>query len=267
MGNAQSSDDRRVSDDLPWSPDDACSACQTPCEERGDFGFTPKGGPLVGTFKPYDLHVVVSTELKSWPARPEFVPGGTVSRIKSSFGSIKFDDSVLITYSDLAPATFDTLELLIFPDLIRVAAPSTKYLPEISQYLQSIGVPNKAPYLGDFPDPPADVTVTRVTQSYLFVCTHKNRNERCGLSGPPLIDAFNASIEKHGLQDSVVVAGSSHFGGHKYAGVVIAYPSGDWYGRLKLCDADVFIREQFVEKRILKPHWRGRYGLRPTELY
>lgn len=30
-------------------------------------------------------------------------------------------------------------------------------------------------------------------------------------------------------EDQVALRGASHFGGHRYAGVLIIYPQGDWY--------------------------------------
>lgn len=37
------------------------------------------------------------------------------------------------------------------------------------------------------------------------------------------------ALESKGVgPDEIAVRGSSHFGGHKYAGVLIIYPQGDW---------------------------------------
>jgi hypothetical protein len=98
----------------------------------------------------------------------------------------------------------------------------------------------------------------------ILICGHMNRDSRCGHAGKVLLPEFNRLIAEHKLQDKVWVGLTSHIGGHKYAGNVIIYPQGDWFG---------FINEQNVQQLffeyILKSHptslqnhnWRGRIGL------
>lgn len=68
----------------------------------------------------------------------------------------------------------------------------------------------------------------------------------CSTSGPPLppslswnlshnvrsrqvVGEMRKALEAKGVgPDEIAVRGSSHFGGHKYAGVLIIYPQGDW---------------------------------------
>lgn len=59
--------------------------------------------------------------------------------------------------------------------------------------------------------------------SYVFVCAHNNRDKRCGVCGPILIEEFGKAIESKGLKDKVYVTACSHIGGHKYAGNVIIF--------------------------------------------
>lgn len=62
-----------------------------------------------------------------------------------------------------------------------------------------------------------------LTGSYVFVCAHNNRDKRCGVCGPVLIEKFNEEIESKGLKDNVFVSACSHIGGHKYAGNAIIF--------------------------------------------
>lgn len=62
-----------------------------------------------------------------------------------------------------------------------------------------------------------------LTGSYVFVCAHNNRDRRCGVCGPVLIEKFKEEIESKGLKDQVFVTACSHVGGHKYAGNVIIF--------------------------------------------
>jgi (2Fe-2S) ferredoxin len=47
-------------------------------------------------------------------------------------------------------------------------------------------------------------------------------------------------------------------GGHKYAGNVIVYPEGVWYGYVRPDDAVRLVEEHLVEGRILEDLHRGR---------
>jgi (2Fe-2S) ferredoxin len=49
----------------------------------------------------------------------------------------------------------------------------------------------------------------------------------------------------------------SHVGGHKFAGNVIIYPGGHWYGRVQPCDAKVIVEEHLMKQRVVKERWRG----------
>lgn len=70
-----------------------------------------------------------------------------------------------------------------------------------------------------------------LTGTYVFVCAHNNRDRRCGVCGPVLIEKFKEDIESKGLQNQVVVTACSHVGGHKYAGNVIIF-SADAEGKI-----------------------------------
>jgi (2Fe-2S) ferredoxin len=65
-----------------------------------------------------------------------------------------------------------------------------------------------------------------------------------------------AAVEREGLTD-VNVRATSHVGGHKYAGNVIIYPAGVWYGYVRPEDADRLAREHLGEGRILADLHRG----------
>ncbi|KAL3510333.1 hypothetical protein ACH5RR_029734 [Cinchona calisaya] len=62
-----------------------------------------------------------------------------------------------------------------------------------------------------------------LTGSYVFVCSHNNRDKRCGVCEPILIEKFKDEIESKGLKSQVFVIACSHIGGHKYAGNVIIF--------------------------------------------
>lgn len=51
----------------------------------------------------------------------------------------------------------------------------------------------------------------------VLVCTHGNRDCRCGDTGGEVVRALRADIEKRGLQEKVSVREVAHVGGHKCA--------------------------------------------------
>ncbi|XP_058211336.1 altered inheritance of mitochondria protein 32-like [Rhododendron vialii] len=59
--------------------------------------------------------------------------------------------------------------------------------------------------------------------SHVFICAHANRDKRCGVCGPVLIEKFEEEIETRGLKDQVFVRACSHIRGHRYAGNIIIF--------------------------------------------
>jgi len=104
-----------------------------------------------------------------------------------------------------------------------------------------------------------------LTGQYLFVCVHGARDARCGMCGPPLVEGFVSALEASGYADQVAVRQSSHVGGHKYAGNVLIYPGGDWYGYVTPADVSRIVDEHIVRGEVVWDLWRGRMGLSPDE--
>ncbi|KAI9032993.1 Sucrase/ferredoxin-like-domain-containing protein [Hyaloraphidium curvatum] len=92
----------------------------------------------------------------------------------------------------------------------------------------------------------------------VLVCIHARRDTRCGRIGPAVVAALKEVVEEKGLK--VKVAGCSHVGGHKWAGNVIVYPGGDWFGRVLPHHAPALIEEYVGKGNLLKELWRGRIG-------
>ena len=97
----------------------------------------------------------------------------------------------------------------------------------------------------------SSLSSSRFSGKHIFVCTHAARDERCGIYGPGMITKLSEQLIKQGHED-VTVYSASHVGGHKFAGCLLAYPEGDWYG---LLNADLM--ENFVDHIIIggeEPH-------------
>jgi hypothetical protein len=214
---------------------------------------------LVGTVKLYDRHLIVCTGVTDWAARIENdggylqalaqVVAGAADQI---VGKVKVtacnEKSRGGTADD--PAGYD---ILVFPDCIRYE----NVEPSDFAYLL------KDHLIGNRPSD--HLSYSRFGESYVFVCSHGLRDDRCGLCGPPLVDRFKAELENRMLTEQIRVRKVSHLGGHAYAGNVLIYPGGHWYGYVTLADVPLLIDNHLIKHQIFKSLWRGRMGLSPEE--
>ena len=56
---------------------------------------------------------------------------------------------------------------------------------------------------------------------------------------------------------------TSHVGGHRFAGNVLIYPGGDWYGYVTPEDVPRLIERHLLGGTVVTELWRGRMGLLP----
>lgn len=206
--------------------------------------------PLWNSTKPYGLHVVVPTNkcdwihdatdvpgqmpyaVQQWASSAKFTELGETSTIKvtvSSLSSLKLEndpDYMLGKHGDvlLLPffvwvkgVTVDNVDKVldkVVPDLCRFRDEKLEQLPTTS-----------------FPAYP-DVSVeVDAHLSYVFMCSHKTRDKRCGITAPIMKKEMDIHLRDLGLYrdvgddrpGGVRVAYINHIGGHKYAANVIIY--------------------------------------------
>lgn len=210
-------------------------------------GSHPRGEwPLAGTVKPYRRHVLACTGGVGWPARLEDADGllGALARearaIRDDPGAAA--EPPKLTATD-EPSSGTGLDLLVFPEALRC---------RIEEPTQGRAV---------LRDGPAEwgrrgILSHPIDGRHVFVCVHAGRDERCGRCGPPVLAAIRGAVAAAGLDD-VRVRATSHVGGHKYAGNVLVYPEGVWYGYMRPDDATRLVREHLVEGRLLSDLHRG----------
>lgn len=68
-------------------------------------------------------------------------------------------------------------------------------------------------------------------EKLVLVCCHKSRDKKCGSAGPAVLQSTRMHLSK-GKHSNIVVAASSHIGGHEYAPTLVMYPKGDYFGRV-----------------------------------
>jgi hypothetical protein len=90
-------------------------------------------------------------------------------------------------------------------------------------------------------------------QPLFVVCTHGKRDRCCALRGRPLYDALLQAA------DSDLVWQSTHVGGDRFAGNLVVFPHGLYYGRVEPADtADLVASHR--SGRVDLDHYRGRCG-------
>ena len=97
---------------------------------------------------------------------------------------------------------------------------------------------------GDGPGTPLD-------HPLLLVCTHGKRDRCCAGRGQPLCRALHAHAPKEWLWQS------SHVGGDRFAGNVVALPEGAYFGRVRPADVPSLL-PTYREGRLRLDLYRGR---------
>jgi hypothetical protein len=94
-----------------------------------------------------------------------------------------------------------------------------------------------------------------VDHPLFLVCTHGKHDRCCAKFGRPLYDAAREQVEDEWVWQS------SHVGGDRFAGNLVALPDGAYYGRVEAHEAWAVV-EAALERRVHLPLYRGRscYG-------
>ena len=235
---------------------------------------------LTATVKFYERHLIVCTGNENWSAKIE-AGGGFVQSLAEQIAAegMKFARPVKLTACD-APSTpsnrqvpqsrrLDEVartpvrdegrwegirnDVLAFPDMVRYINLTVEDIPTlVTSHLIGGKAANKLRH-----EP--------LSGQHIFVCTHAARDARCGECGPPLFERFQQELASLGLEEQIHLYKSSHVGGHRFAGNVLVYPAGDWYGYVTPPDV-AHILAAYNDSGILPMGlWRGRMGLKPEE--
>ncbi|ORX60572.1 hypothetical protein DM01DRAFT_1332711 [Hesseltinella vesiculosa] len=222
-------------------------------------------------------HVVmcVGSDSNDWSrAKVEAVAGGPVCEAESLHGDYlrrnrhnpppPTDKDFLMTVCDRPPSSPPTCDAMVFPDFISYPHidPTQLAKADFRHVLESLWYDpsNQLPALSGTHQKPLDDDILAV----VLVCTHERRDMRCGKLGPLIVDAFRRGLAARDadLQGKrVLVHGTSHFGGHKFAGNLIIHQrslGGQMYGNVRACHVDGLIDRHLIHGKIIKELWRGQ---------
>jgi len=250
--------------------DGDCLSCSAPCDQHANYPYSltkriNQTATLLGTgptAKGFKQHVVIcmGTDESLWPEKIGRVAGTLDCEMGKELKKQKLPYSVLLTVADTEPEdTGDdycktgTYDVMIFPA-------GVKYLGVNVGNLDSLLAEH---FQGKTPTVPIPKHLVK-HKYHIFICTHKKRDNRCGVAGTMLVDEFNKYLLVNSLSSQFSIVKTTHFGGHKYAGNVIIYPGGIWYGRVIPCHVEAIIRHT-MEGAIVQKLWRGNMPALHTE--
>lgn len=206
---------------------------------------------LAGSFEPLKGHVFLSTDAAppSWSSKGDNIPGYSelTAKLKEQV------DFKVTAFHRPGP---DTVNLFFkYDDVLRTVV-TTEF---------SCVAPGELPWLSK-----GAVACDRTDEIFVFVCSHRVRDERCGYCGPVLVDLLRATLEKRlGKDAPVYVHPCSHVGGHVYAGNVLVYTKhgGVCFGCFCPSDVDTLVAaiesKNAIVPEALVPKIRGSMGPPP----
>lgn len=125
----------------------------------------------------------------------------------------------------------DDCNLTCFYDKHGKSMAEAIYIQQKEDHLQISEYTSTEAAFGRFPWEAKAVEVKdRSDEIFIFVCSHKARDARCGYCGPILVDLFQQKNAK--LGNKVNIFPCSHFGGHVYAANLLVFTKhiGHAYG-------------------------------------
>lgn len=154
-----------------------------------------------------------------------------------------------ITATDHPNSTETYTDIIVYPEQLIIT------LNEQSEY----DVESFAHWLMD-PSRPLSLPSTPLPwKKLILVCTHGARDKRCGRIGPQIIEQLMIELHNRGISEcEVAVRSSSHLGGHEWAGIVVAYPSADYFGYITKKNAGALLDSVMSGKMLLDKCFRGK---------
>ncbi|CAM9354133.1 unnamed protein product [Discosporangium mesarthrocarpum] len=264
-------------------------------------------GPLEGTMKSYERHVILCTGAAEWPRRIEVEKGsvattlhglcvaaglidikskgkktkdkndrssdtaergfgvgggdegggaitvgdGPTSAGRKASGGIGKTRVIITACTEPSRGPPGTMDIIVYPEgLIYTLGGVSRNSKLLEAFVQAQLVEGRVDdALQPRPTPFAQL---------VLVCTHGSRDKRCGRVGPQVLEAMAQELTKRGkTEKEVALRGSSHIGGHRFAGVLIVYPQGDWYGQLSKRNAAELVDRCILGDGVMKKNWRG----------
>ncbi|CAF4980938.1 unnamed protein product [Rotaria sp. Silwood1] len=262
---------------------DACTGCEIPCKKHVSY---PSAilkeidqSDMRNSVEKHRRHLCIGQSIlpSQWPKDVKDLQGNYIKKLtkilqenNNSIGySIKLTATSIVSQNN----SEQIADWYLFPDQIKLHNVHIKQIKDIVQKLfvndQSIiKIKDKTKTIEEqlkqnnhLPVFYENVKCEKLHGLWILVCCHYQRDQRCGVIGPILVDEIENFVRKTDRTDDVHCLKISHVGGHRFAGNVIIYPSGTWYGRVLTCHIplliDAYTSSSTDLKDKLKPLLRG----------
>jgi len=227
-----------------------------------------------GTVDLYHQHIFIFTGDEPWPPKVGDPVSGIpiVSKMAAAVKQLENDGSnsgVLFKVGAIqgrfdedgsAPQKEGIYDVLLFPSALRFEVKEDE-VDELLASFMSFSKPFQSLHTLA-PPPDGRIAGQPLPQDlHLFVCVHGSRDARCGDIGPKLassLESLSAELDLGGevgdsdddWSEKMRVYKCSHLGGHRWAGNLVVYPQGDWYGNLG-AEVPRAVLEEIVSGQVL----------------
>uniref|UniRef100_A0A060TCG4 ARAD1B16346p n=1 Tax=Blastobotrys adeninivorans TaxID=409370 RepID=A0A060TCG4_BLAAD len=227
------------------SPDDCAS-----CSDKFPSSMTvDMETPLWGSGKDFSVQLVVATGKTDWLHDPSDEKGSVLQALskgesdisKAAGGSVKLSASSMMPPDEYLEKGDTRTHVLIMPFFIRVTVDPQTAVQQVVKAIEYA----KAHSAGQTPSMKGiENAVKCPNRGYIFLCSHKTRDKRCGITAPIMKKVLENQLRDHDLYrdpyddrgGGVPIHYVSHVGGHKFsANVIIFLKSGKvlWLGRVR----------------------------------
>lgn len=240
--------------------------------------------PLAGTRSAAWKHVMVFTRKPpgTWPGRLELTLGtGVMEALAMLRDRFSPAHPIMISYvfedgsEPLGPGEHETGATVVevYPDRTRFEISPEQVPRLVREHLVPHGYVKQEVYnpfkpkarktaksvLGPVVEP-ADTSPELEPQpvhtSLAVVCGHTNRDHRCGVLAPAVLNELRLVLAREEIADWRIGT-CSHLGGHVYAGILVLFdqrfPRGStWYGRVEPQMIQGIVRESIQAGRVLQ---------------
>ncbi|SGZ58344.1 CIC11C00000002899 [Sungouiella intermedia] len=254
-----------------------CASCTSKFPSSVSFN-DDDNGSLWGSTKPYGLHIVIPTNQADWPHNALDVSGSLQKAVDSWSSSAKFpglgeSTTIKVNVSSLSSAglesnekymSFEVGDMLLLPFFVWIKGVKVndagKVLDRVvPDLIASRDRGDETFSINSYPEFPGVTLEVDPQRAYIFLCSHRTRDKRCGITAPIMRKEMEIHLREVGLYrdasdhrtGGVRVGFINHIGGHKYAANVIIYlrKSGKniWLARCKPDNVVPIIDECILE--------------------
>ena len=200
------------------------------------------GEPLAGT-APFAKHFVFITwPKKYWQYEALKSKGGFPEGLKEWMNTqSKISGKISIRLVSTKELTNKSADIYVYPEKIHYS----NILPEeilgvlMSHFLKKGNSEN---------------IVKSIERDHILVCTHGRHDKCCAKFGKELADNLRMQVKDR--EENIEVFDSSHLGGHRFAPIIIDFPTGRAYGQLTTKEIPDYL-ESRKQGMVYAPAYRG----------